>query len=1106
MINVNYLEETGVISTVTNPGLIDPGTIVIGKLGSVNVPGGDQAVDFPVIELDTAFLQHKAESNKFLGFIGDLAEYEFKHIPEKYYYNNIYPLELLNTADQDYLGSDQQLFKAVEKYSVFSELAGIDYKNSSSLSPSNYDKFKPKYFGTVLSGNRTIMMFMIPPGYDTAFISNSSGIYSYDEYFQYYGVLFQEEYIQEAYLNPRVSFNATRPSSGHDYYGENVSLINSGTIDVNSHSYQEVDPNTFTSIVEQMYDTGIIDNATDPALDPDPNTGGRGNGTPVGVTTVSSLMDGYSIVNNSTLGLDLVLADDNLFNTEYAQVSEDVFNYDYWTPNSSYKFRPLRDFEFYFKRRTALGRNSYRYFKLENLLSNLTNLKEYIENRFSLESENNWLETEYLFAESNGYESVYRIPVYINVNDTYRNLRDISKYIFLLDNGENQLYQKITKNGNQNIEDVQCIEFKWNSSTGEATITKSPIYGPELYQLTKEGTNYSPTSQEKIWKVDNIHLIRTIPVNSGLVDTVQLTKVGSDFKLSKVNENMSYYKIFSVKEVIMVRDGNTNEGYYRINKPGWMIKVSNNTQGTTPYNPRDHESFIDGNFDINPQWNNLYGSANYYKYLTEASQLKIDIVDSSYDDYYKLVKIVFSPEENYSIKLIEDNSGNNATLTLRPGDIFKIEDKIVKVDYLWEERANIIGNVILLEQIPNSIEEVKYYIGTNINVNGVYYSLTGYTITETTVDDESSLAIAAFGNIIVIGIDENNYKKYTLSINPSSLAIESINLVNLGYKTSDNPYKNLDKYLIRDIGLVKKYEKDYQGVKDLTSGTYISSSIRQRENEFYVSFIKYSYRRNYKKGQIALVGLPENLNKKIVDIQAIVPRTENLNIKDYSEGTILYDYFLGKVFEVKGSETISDDGTVTPGTNGNLLLEDISDFNQLYRYKSEYYLLQEETSDANTTFTELMRVGKLGIRTWISLSNDNVNNFPGMSKNWMSRDGNLTIGDKIWLMITSGNTQKRVLGTIARKSSTETNNIGTCIKLASGYLESDTARINGVEVLVDNHSGIPQEYSGTEKFVYDIYMMKQVSVGRGKKTIIADITNNLVFRDKINYLSNNYES
>ena len=1106
MINVNYLEGPGVISTVTKPGLVDPGTIVIGKLSSVNVPDDDdQQIDFPVIELDTAFLQHKAESNKFLGFIGDLAEYEFKHIPEKYYYNNIYPLELLNTADQDYLGSDQQLFKAVERYSVFSELAGIDYKNSSSLSPSNYDKFKPKYFGTVLSGNRTIMMFMIPPGYNTAFISNSSGIYSYDEYFQYYGVLLPNEYIQEAYLNPKISFNATRSKSAYNY-SKDDSSINNSIIDVNSHPFQEVDPNTFTPIIEQMYDTGIIDNATDPAPDPDPNTGDRGNGTPVGVTTISSLMDGFSIVNNSTLGLDLVLADDNLFDTGYEQISEDIFNYDYWTPNSSYKFKPLRDFEFYFKRRTTLGRDSYRYFSLKNLLSNLTSLEEYIKNRFSLESENNWLETEYLFAESNGYESVYRIPVYINVNDTYRNLRDISKYIFLLDNGKNQIYRKIIKNEDQNIEDVQCIEFKWNSSTGKATITKSPIYGPELYKLTKEDTNYSPTTQEKIWKVDNVHLIRTVPVSLSLVDTVQLTKVGSDFKLSKVNGNTSYYKVFSVREVIRVKNGSTDEGYYRINKPGWMIKVSDNAQGTTPYNPRDHESFIDGNFDPNPKWDSLYGSANYYKYLTGASQLRINIVDSSYDDYYKLIKIVFSPEENYSVKLVEDDSNNNATLTLRPGNIFKVDDKIVKVDYQWKERENITGNVISLEQIPDSTEEVKYYIGTNINVNGVYYSLVGYIIAETTVDDESSLAIATFGNTIVIGIDENNYKKYTLLVNPSSLAVESINLVNLGYKTSDNPYKNLDKYLIRDIGLVKKYEKDYQGVKDLTSGTYISSFIRRKEDEFYVSFIKYSYRRNYKKGQIALVGLPENLNKKIVDIQAIVPRTENLNIEDYSEGTILYDYFLGKVFEVKGSETIPDDGTVTPGTNGNLLLEDISDFNQLYRYKSEYYLLREETSDANTSFTELMRVGKLGIRTWISLSNDNVNNLPGMSKNWMSRDGNLTIGDKIWLMITSGNTQKRVLGTIARKSSTETNNIGTCIKLASGYLESDTARINGVEVLVDNHSGIPQEYSGTEKFVYDIYMTKQVSIGGSKKTIIADITNNLVFRDKINYLSNNYES
>ena len=61
-------------------------------------------------------------------------------------------------------------------------------------------------------------------------------------------------------------------------------------------------------------------------------------------------------------------------------------------------------------------------------------------------------------------------------------------------------------------------------------------------------------------------------------------------------------------------------------------------------------------------------------------------------------------------------------------------------------------------------------------------------------------------------------------------------------------------------------------------------------------------------------------------------------------------------------------------------------------------------------------------------------------------------------------------------------------------------------MLVDNHNNIPQEYNGVERYVYDIYMTRTKKINGVTKEIYADITNNLVFRDKINYLSNNYES
>ena len=1124
MINRNFIDSAeNATVTMFNPGLIDPGIIVIARseidmeswapdqTGTViprpypkikesyTVGSGSNAVEIPTPTL----IQYKAESNKFLGYIGDLVEYKFNHIPEKFYYNNIYPLELLNTGDQDYLGSEQPILDAVNKYSVFSELAGSDYKSPESLSPSNYDKFKPRYFGTVVSGDRTVMVFMVPPNYNTVFISNGSGVYSRDDYFAYYGVQLKDEYFHTTYMEAANAVFGYRPSGT---YGGGGSTWSGTDMTPTSHVLDE--GGNETSVVGYYTDT-YVDTTTDPDPDPNPDTGGRGRGNGRGTTTVVSIADGYSLVTNLDLGLDLVIPTNDLYSTEYMEIGDDtnLTLYDYWSPWSNYNFKELKmgyndGYEFYFKRKTNLTTGSYRYFKIDNLLSNTNNLIDYIKARFRPNNEaENWIDAEQVISKSEGTMIVYRIPIYIKTGNSYRNIRGITKYTYECSTiNQYQIYKKVTNypGDEDDIRDVQCIEFTWDTSKPVSTAFESlncvPTYGPDKYVLVEtESDPSAPTAS----------LGNTFSVKGNITEPVKIKSalVNGNPVLEKGSYPVSSASLSKLELGSTIKVGNK---YYAIKETGWFIRENKETQENNPFTPRDNTAHVENNSEIYPSkpvWNNEYGEADYYEYLSNVSQLRIDIREG-FEDYYKIVKIIFSSSENQNYSLVAQEEGE-VVLALHPGDTVKVGDDILRVDYDWSAPGLPVLGSLTLDHIPLSTETPKFFIGAKIKVEGNGYRLLGYVLNKVSSNEEEAYS-AVPGNIVSVSVG-SNFKIYSLTAEISPLAIEAVNVVNLGYQTSDNPLKNLDKYLVRDINYIKKYTTTNLGVVDLTSGTYLSPALREMENETFVSFIRYSYRRSYKKGQTALVGLPTELNKNIIDIQAMVPNTERITLDDYSVGSIIYDYSRGKVYQLEGDDdttSVEDDHVTTEGTyNCNVILTEPYDSNYLFRYRNEYYLLQQD-DEGNT---ELVRVGKLGIRTWISLCDDNRGCLPGTSKNWMSRDGNLSVDDKIWLMITSGNTQRRILGTITKKSSTETQNIGTCVKVACGILGSKV-RLNGTEVLVDNHNNIPQEYNGVERYVYDIYMTRTKKINGVTKEIYADITNNLVFRDKINYLSNNYES
>ena len=121
--------------------------------------------------------------------------------------------------------------------------------------------------------------------------------------------------------------------------------------------------------------------------------------------------------------------------------------YDYWSPWSNFNFKRLTDYKLYFKRKVTSNSIAYRYFSLDSLLSGgtITNpsqtLINFIQTKFKPkrinpttgeeeDDPNNYLEASPVISASEGSKIVYRIPVYINIGGSYKNLRGVTKYTY----------------------------------------------------------------------------------------------------------------------------------------------------------------------------------------------------------------------------------------------------------------------------------------------------------------------------------------------------------------------------------------------------------------------------------------------------------------------------------------------------------------------------------------------------------------------------------------------------------------------------------------------------------------------------------------------------
>jgi hypothetical protein len=1038
MKNINYLESENYSMKINSPGLVDPGVIILTNkgIGQFDVPGGDQFIELPeeilnwehpeIIDPEGAetVIQYKADTNKFLGYIGDLAEYKFKHIPEKFYYNNIPILEFLCSEDQRYIGSELAILKAISENSIFTELTENDYKNSDSLPSSKYNKFKPRYFGTATVGERTVVLFMVPPGYNTVFISNGSNVYSKEDYFNSYGVQLENPWFTEAYMEAAPGLFA-RPGGGSPHNGGVADSI--GNFVIGSPERIREDS---LHIIEEYVDTVIINSETDP--DPEPNDGGRGNHGRGTHSVMSNLGEDFTLVRDLDRGLTVVME---------ADINPNMESYDYEFPGqSSYEFKELNTYNFLFKRKPVRNSDHYRYFSFENFIGNDNNLKNFILNWFDpYEESNNGIEA-FLIEEDSTYVT-YGMYVYVYLSEAYKNIRGITKYTLTKDGGSYKIYRKVKNypEKNDSLLDIQMVKFKWkkllNPSTDpkEVIIVTSPTKGPEKYGLVPEETSESASS---------LSIGSTFKIGE---DVVRITN-NKTLEVVSGTSNIEH----SIGDLIKI---GTN--IYRITT-NWYIKVYKTSAAPRQPDQRANFNIDTSTVDYHPKpvWDDLFGKANYYEYLNNTCQVEISLSEDNLG-YYKLVKLVISPVElhNYSLESIGPSA--EYKIELKVGDRFKVRDDILQ------------------------LEEDYSLTKVNDNIDTVSISLTE-------------------GQLIQIKQEDDSYLFFSLKSEINIEGIESVNIVNLGYNTSDNPLKNLDKYLVRgDEEFIKKYSINESNVVDLTSGTYVSSGLRESDNEFLVNFFKYSYRKTYRKGQTAIVGLESyDLKDNIIDIQYIVPsiytdsiNTDGSSIKESLWGSIVYDYSSGLVYKIGRDGQIETNYTASSLTS------------YLYRYYGEYYLVETD----NRRNKELQRIGKLGIRTWISLCDNNRGCLPGMSKNWMSRDGNLTVGDKVWIMLVSGTIQKKIIGEVVKHSDTNTNTVGIGIRLVCEELKN--VRLNGVEVLVDNYDGQLIEYNGMRQYVYDLYMLRQIRTGGIRESdIVADITNNIVFRDKINYLVNSYEN
>lgn len=108
-------------------------------------------------------IQYRGSSEKLLG-IEDFAEYGLEFIPDKYKFNDIFPLEFLDNATKKMAGGKLSNIEKLEK--VF--FPTLSNETANTLSSSNNT-----YFGSVVISNQTLVMINIPKGYDQVFVYDS---------------------------------------------------------------------------------------------------------------------------------------------------------------------------------------------------------------------------------------------------------------------------------------------------------------------------------------------------------------------------------------------------------------------------------------------------------------------------------------------------------------------------------------------------------------------------------------------------------------------------------------------------------------------------------------------------------------------------------------------------------------------------------------------------------------------------------------------------------------------------------------------------------------------------------------------------------------------
>ena len=107
-------------------------------------------------------IQYRGSNKRLLG-IEDFAEYGLEFIPDKYKFNDTFPLEILDDATKKMVGGKLSNIEKLESV-FFPTLSNI---TTNTLSSNN------TYFGSIVISNQTLIMVNVPKGYDQAYIYDS---------------------------------------------------------------------------------------------------------------------------------------------------------------------------------------------------------------------------------------------------------------------------------------------------------------------------------------------------------------------------------------------------------------------------------------------------------------------------------------------------------------------------------------------------------------------------------------------------------------------------------------------------------------------------------------------------------------------------------------------------------------------------------------------------------------------------------------------------------------------------------------------------------------------------------------------------------------------